>query len=796
MPRELRPRTNRPSYVALAGYLDDDDDKEEEEEEVRPGPSSKRGKSTAFVEDDEDSESDFAPDNAEKDVVEEEVEEDMDEDTIGEIDNEVEEEIVTKPISPKRKRGPASNIAKGKMKAENVVKSVGSLSRRQLYALPTPNVHHRHRAVPLFSRVGRVERLTTGPKTFSVPSVALTNGFTKDSKVTDRVNKSWGYNIGPGPLWELVEDRGWFKEAVTSGTGVDTEEKRRPIVYPEIAIRDGWKILTAQEAAAYLPTDDVTTDEGVLKPPPPLQCYFGPIKSQKRNNLQMFESLSMSTYSTESNAHVFNAGAPVWGLDWCPIYIGDRAKRGFKQYLAIAPFPSRSHSPDIGRKVARPSYACIQIWSLSSTSSSSSRKSPSKKPDYGQMKCEMVICLDSGPAYDVKWCPLPSHDPTSAEHTPRKLGLLAGTFEDGSFSVFVIPDPKDVRPRGHDDSAPFYVNLSRPLLRIELEETACWSFDWANSGLVAIGTTNGCIAIYDIQAALGSCAEGEVASTTVTDILPTHYITVHQSAIRSLAWIRAPPSSPSGVPCLDQDPTTIASGGYDGMECMTDIREGRGVVMNRTRDVINAMAFSPFGGGPITLDHENTVKAYSASPSMLARGHSLFEPQGPVWSINASDYHPQLAVGAADGSCSTTNTLRATRRGGAAPFFVHKIFQMDYSRNAKEFRMLDHFLPQESLERPSVRSKGKGKKDNPAVPSGTGAWPQAVGIHRVVWNHGNGLAASGWLAAATASGLCRVDLLWGRWVQDKIPYGGIEGIRFEDEDAMEVDSDVSEEEFD
>jgi len=43
------------------------------------------------------------------------------------------------------------------------------------------------------------------------------------------------------------------------------------------------------------------------------------------------------------------------------------------------------------------------------------------------------------------------------------------------------------------------------------------------------------------------------------------------------------------------------------------------------------MAFSPYAGGPITLDHENTVKAYSASPSMLGRGHTLFEPQGPVW---------------------------------------------------------------------------------------------------------------------------------------------------------------------
>ena len=44
------------------------------------------------------------------------------------------------------------------------------------------------------------------------------------------------------------------------------------------------------------------------------------------------------------------------------------------------------------------------------------------------------------------------------------------------------------------------------------------------------------------------------------------------------------------------------------------------------------------------------------------------------------------------------------------------------------------------------------------------------------------------LAAGTASGLCRVDVLWGRWFKDKAPYGGAGGIRMEDGDAMDVDS--------
>jgi hypothetical protein len=30
-----------------------------------------------------------------------------------------------------------------------------------------------------------------------------------------------------------------------------------------------------------------------------------------------------------------------------------------------------------------------------------------------------------------------------------------------------------------------------PILRIDLQDTSCWTFDWANSEVVAIGCTNG-----------------------------------------------------------------------------------------------------------------------------------------------------------------------------------------------------------------------------------------------------------------------------------------------------------------
>lgn len=221
------------------------------------------------------------------------------------------------------------------------------------------------------------------------------------------------------------------------------------------------------------------------------------------------------------------------------------------------------------------------------------------------------------------------------------------------------------------------VKLSEPLLRLELEETSCWSIDWANSELIAVGCTNGAFSAsfsdrdahnylqetspYMILGGLSNQSgvlvsifhtrriENDVFTSSHSSVIfPTHYLTIHQSAIRALAWIRTPSESGSG-PLTAENPTVIASGGYDGVECLTDIRDPTGNTLNRTRgthasfmkclwlgsdlfsDVINSVTYAPFSGGPITIDHENTVKSYSAAPSMLGRGHTLLESGGPIW---------------------------------------------------------------------------------------------------------------------------------------------------------------------
>lgn len=97
------------------------------------------------------------------------------------------------------------------------------------------------------------------------------------------------------------------------------------------------------------------------------------------------------------------------------------------------------------------------------------------------------------------------------------------------------------------------------------------------------------------------------------------------------------------------------------------------------------------------------------------------------------------------------------------------------------------------MQERSTNVKGKvreKKEDADAVGSSTstGVWPPEIGVHRVTWNNGNGLGGAPLLASATASGLCRVDWLMGRWIKDKTPYVSVPKMRKEVEGTSDEES--------
>lgn len=402
MVRELRKRKSRPNYASL-----DDEDAPE------PGPSHQAG-------------SDFELDrDAEA--------EDDNEDVQMSIDQQSDDEIPRTPSRPSRKT-PA-----GKKKAKSVISTPGP--RQASQTISTPSIHHRHRALPIYKRRENVERLSSRPELFRHAEIVSTNSGSSNGTILDRVGKAWGYNVGSGPLWDLMEDRGWYKEA---GCGVINEQEasRRPRVYQDVKIVGDLGILSREsvipcrnsrylltlvnrEATPYLPTG------------PPLCCSFGPISGQTQVYVGMFDTVKIGSHvfllqdgfsrlkKKNAQTHSFPIAVPMSSMPGlqCGASTGaryflkieivsaaapsnnpsvhDRAARSIKQYLAVGPTSSASHTLAIGSPKKRPIPACIQIWSLS----------PSGGSDSGTMTCEMVLCIESGCAHELRWCPLPSHDP-------------------------------------------------------------------------------------------------------------------------------------------------------------------------------------------------------------------------------------------------------------------------------------------------------------------------------------------------------------------------------------------------
>lgn len=236
MSRALRPRKTRPSYAAMFTY----------EDENGAGPSN----AIQPFDDEHDSGSEFVVEEADNDaengddIDEVEVEEELD-DSVSKPKPTTERP--TRPLPAKRATKARQPIDPQRMSSVQVTPSLprGSGSNK-IYALPTPSMHHRHRAVPLFSYSGRVERLISPPNLFVPAQITVTNNFTFNRKVQDRVGKAWGYNVGSGPLWELLEDRGWYKEATQVDGDVEREVNRRPMVYANIKVQTNLQVLNSE----------------------------------------------------------------------------------------------------------------------------------------------------------------------------------------------------------------------------------------------------------------------------------------------------------------------------------------------------------------------------------------------------------------------------------------------------------------------------------------------------------------------------------------------------------------------
>ena len=124
--------------------------------------------------------------------------------------------------------------------------------------------HHRHRPPLLFRRDAQVERLLDPPTPFHPTVTTLTNNFTSSARTAKRLERSWGRNVGPGPVHEILEDRAWFKEAIADSAAF--EAGRRPVVYDTIKL-DGRHRVVSERSVSWTPIPPVDVNYLAVKYP-------------------------------------------------------------------------------------------------------------------------------------------------------------------------------------------------------------------------------------------------------------------------------------------------------------------------------------------------------------------------------------------------------------------------------------------------------------------------------------------------------------------------------------------------
>lgn len=102
-------------------------------------------------------------------------------------------------------------------------------------------------------------------------------------------------------------------------------------------------------------------------------------------------------------------------------------------------------------------------------------------------------------------------------------------------------------------------------------------------------------------------------------------------------------------------------------------------------------------------------------------------------------------------------------------------------------------LEQETIDWLAAKKARSKNPETVPAQANSGVWAPEVGVQRATWNNGNGLGNCQLLLSGTASGLCRIDWVTGRWFKDRgLGPGGIGTLRGEVDGDVDVDMDDAE----
>ncbi|KZP21268.1 hypothetical protein FIBSPDRAFT_825792 [Athelia psychrophila] len=238
-------------------------------------------------------------------------------------------------------------------------------SSNRIHSLPAVDIHHRHCAVQLYFPVERVERLTHPEKRVAPPRTTPTNNLAFNQTAQDRVHRAGDAMLAPSSSGGLWGDRPRCMEAIEE-TAI--ELKYRPRIHPGIVVNGGWEIVDQQCVISTL--QSYKLPHAILSrcrrrcaaSPPSSICFWGPYRKQTRTEILMFKAHRMCMLFPQMHWLAFNTPRAARSLVPSPTRdFTTQACASAPSYPAVAPFPSRLHSPNIGTKLDRRLTACIHL---------------------------------------------------------------------------------------------------------------------------------------------------------------------------------------------------------------------------------------------------------------------------------------------------------------------------------------------------------------------------------------------------------------------------------------------------
>lgn len=229
-----RPKRHRPSYAEIFQPFFSDEEKivtnvvgesDSEAGSVFDPAVGAKGRPAA----------EFPSDEELDDLAHEENNASNDEETDTESVISMDDGLVLREVSRSRKRGDKSTAAINAATLTPGTQNLLSVSRPHRPGISVapnlPSKDHRHRPNGLWAPLSDVYRLLSPPNPLSQSEVVRTNSADHPA-VMQRVKKAWANSSGIGPVWELLEDRAFFKEEwtdydLTSRKG----RKLRPVVF-------------------------------------------------------------------------------------------------------------------------------------------------------------------------------------------------------------------------------------------------------------------------------------------------------------------------------------------------------------------------------------------------------------------------------------------------------------------------------------------------------------------------------------------------------------------------------------